>query len=101
MDTRLRASPRHGGTRKFFLFFILLSHQSAAGAPLRGWRQSSYLNNTKGSLPTFSLDTLFFLGNVQHQAKRSTGVSPQPLAPLNAITLELGYVIIAISPGEV
>ncbi len=33
MDARLRASPRHSGARKFFLIF---SHQSAAGASLSG-----------------------------------------------------------------
>ncbi len=36
MDTRLRASPRHGGARKFIFIFILLSHQSAAGALTSG-----------------------------------------------------------------
>jgi hypothetical protein len=63
MDFRLRASPRHDGARKFILFFILLSHQSAAAASLREQWHSSYLLDRGVKIPAFSLNTPFFSGN--------------------------------------
>jgi hypothetical protein len=41
-DSRIRASPRHCGQGVFFWIF---SPRTATGAPLRGWRHSSYLGN--------------------------------------------------------
>ena len=49
MPTRLRASPRHGGATGFFILFSFT--KTAAGAPHRGRRQSSYLMEREVTIP--------------------------------------------------
>jgi hypothetical protein len=59
IDSRFRASARHGGAGSCFEF----AHRSAAGASLRGRRQSSYLRKRVVTIPVSYLNKTIFMGN--------------------------------------
>jgi hypothetical protein len=73
IDSRLRASARHGGAGSCFDF----AHRSAAGASLRGRWQSSYLRERVVTIPVSYLNKTIFMGNAQLQDKRSRGFHPR------------------------
>jgi hypothetical protein len=76
IDSRLRASARHGGAVSFFEFCLPIRRRSAPSGA--------------AAIPVLYLNTLIFMRNAQCQSERSTGISlpALQLTPQNAITLK-------------
>jgi len=95
MDHRLRASPRHGGARRFQ---HLMSRKPPRGVPsgaagIIAIEKMNYLQKYP--------NIRFSIGNAYQQSKCSTGVSPCCFVlPTDTITTQLD-IISAISAGVV
>ena len=84
-DPSLRVFPRHAGQGVFLNF----SHRSAAGAPRRGRRQSSYQTERVVIIPASYMNTTIFIGNAQKLVNAQQGFHPRRFgSPQNALPPE-------------
>ena len=96
MDTRLRASPRHGGAGEFFKLFV---PDPPRGRPFAGRRRSSYREECEKNLVSY-LNSSIFMGKCSIPGYTLKGVSPPPLwLPQCDKPPDTCYVIIAQRRG--